>query len=242
VRTGRPKPPLTVFTGIFGLAAYTVTRRMRELGIRVALGAHHIQGLRAALGRVALLLGLGSAAGLLLAAAASHYWRASFTRRRRTTRRRLRGGHDDDANLASIGGASRAASSGGSPGTTSSTRVRLKNIAHELGRFCPCLPKARPSRWRGSRSRGRHWRDILREIGSGARKEPAFKRNAANFAVGGGFRFAVALDPALRTGGYACRYLKGESMVLGVLVEVNVFVASSGRSFEADVHGIRCAR
>jgi len=58
-------------TGIFGLAAYTVTRRMRELGIRVALGAHHIQVLRAALGRVALLLGLGSVAGLLLASAAS---------------------------------------------------------------------------------------------------------------------------------------------------------------------------
>jgi predicted permease len=59
-------------TGIFGLAAYTVTRRMRELGIRVALGANHMQVLRAALGRIALLLGLGSVAGLLLGAAASH--------------------------------------------------------------------------------------------------------------------------------------------------------------------------
>ena len=58
-------------TGIFGLASYTVTRRMRELGIRVALGAHYIQVLRAALGRVALLLGVGSVAGLLLGAAAS---------------------------------------------------------------------------------------------------------------------------------------------------------------------------
>ena len=58
-------------TGIFGLAAYTVTRRMRELGIRVALGAHRMQVLRAALGRIALLLGLGSVAGLLLGATAS---------------------------------------------------------------------------------------------------------------------------------------------------------------------------
>jgi predicted permease len=58
-------------TGIFGMAAYTVTRRMRELGIRVALGAHRMQVLRAALGRIALLLGLGSVAGLLLGAAAS---------------------------------------------------------------------------------------------------------------------------------------------------------------------------
>jgi ABC-type antimicrobial peptide transport system permease subunit len=44
---------------------------MRELGIRVALSAHHTNQLRAALGRVALLLGLGSVAGLLLGAAAS---------------------------------------------------------------------------------------------------------------------------------------------------------------------------
>jgi predicted permease len=57
--------------GIFGLAAYTVTRRMRELGIRVALGARHIEVLRAALGRVAILLGIGSVAGLILGAAAS---------------------------------------------------------------------------------------------------------------------------------------------------------------------------
>jgi predicted permease len=58
-------------TGIFGLAAYTVTRHMRELGIRVALGAHHMQVLQAALGRIALLLGLGSVAGLLIGAVAS---------------------------------------------------------------------------------------------------------------------------------------------------------------------------
>jgi predicted permease len=58
-------------TGIFGLAAYTVTRRMRELGIRVALGAHRIQVLRAALGRIALILAFGSVVGLLTGAAAS---------------------------------------------------------------------------------------------------------------------------------------------------------------------------
>jgi predicted permease len=58
-------------TGTFGLAAYTVTRRMRELGIRVALGAHYIQVLRAALSRIALLLGFGSVAGLLLGLVAS---------------------------------------------------------------------------------------------------------------------------------------------------------------------------
>jgi predicted permease len=53
-------------TGIFGLAAYTVSRRMRELGIRVALGAKRTQVLEAAVGRAFKLLAVGSAAGLVL--------------------------------------------------------------------------------------------------------------------------------------------------------------------------------
>lgn len=53
-------------TGIFGLGAYTVSRRLRELGIRVALGAQRKEVLRAALGRVLRLLAIGSVAGLLL--------------------------------------------------------------------------------------------------------------------------------------------------------------------------------
>jgi ABC-type antimicrobial peptide transport system permease subunit len=52
-------------TGISGMAAYSVSRRMKELGIRVALGARQTQVLRAAVGRPVLLLSLGSAAGLL---------------------------------------------------------------------------------------------------------------------------------------------------------------------------------
>ncbi len=62
---------LLAVTGIFGQANYTVSRRMRELGIRVALGAQSEQVLRAALGRMAWLLGIGSAVGLLLGVAAS---------------------------------------------------------------------------------------------------------------------------------------------------------------------------
>jgi predicted permease len=54
-------------TGIFGLAAYTVSKRMRELGIRVALGAKRTEVLKAALGRAVKLLAFGSAAGLALA-------------------------------------------------------------------------------------------------------------------------------------------------------------------------------
>lgn len=57
-------------TGIFGMASYTVSRRMHELGIRVALGAQNRHVLHAALGRAALLLGIGSVAGLALGFAA----------------------------------------------------------------------------------------------------------------------------------------------------------------------------
>jgi hypothetical protein len=53
-------------TGIFGMAAYSVSRRLKELGIRVALGAQRKEVLQAALGRAFRLLAVGSAAGLLL--------------------------------------------------------------------------------------------------------------------------------------------------------------------------------
>jgi len=53
-------------TGIFGLAAYSVSKRLRELGIRMALGAQRKEVLQAALRRAFKLLAFGSAAGLLL--------------------------------------------------------------------------------------------------------------------------------------------------------------------------------
>src|ERR1019366_8105929 len=52
-------------TGIFGMAAYNVSQRMKELGIRVALGARKTQVMSAAVGRPMVLLGVGSAVGLL---------------------------------------------------------------------------------------------------------------------------------------------------------------------------------
>lgn len=58
-------------TGIFGMAAYSVSKRLRELGIRIALGAQRNEVLRAALGRVFRLLTFGSALGLLLGLAAT---------------------------------------------------------------------------------------------------------------------------------------------------------------------------
>jgi predicted permease len=51
-------------TGIFGMASYTVSKRLRELGIRMALGARRKQVLRAALGRAFVLLSIGSVAGM----------------------------------------------------------------------------------------------------------------------------------------------------------------------------------
>jgi len=58
-------------TGIFGLAAHSLSKRKRELGIRMALGAQRTDVLRAALGRALNLLAVGSAAGLLLGILAS---------------------------------------------------------------------------------------------------------------------------------------------------------------------------
>jgi len=58
-------------TGIFGMAAYSVSKRLRELGIRIALGAGRREVLHAALGRALQLLALGSLVGLILGILAS---------------------------------------------------------------------------------------------------------------------------------------------------------------------------
>jgi len=57
-------------TGIFGVAMYNVSRRMKELGIRVALGARMRDVMNVALGRPIMLLGVGSMVGLLLSSLA----------------------------------------------------------------------------------------------------------------------------------------------------------------------------
>ena len=58
-------------TGIFGMAAYSVSKRLRELGIRMALGARRREVLRAALKRPFRLLAFGSGVGLLVGILAS---------------------------------------------------------------------------------------------------------------------------------------------------------------------------
>jgi len=57
---------MVAVTGIFGMAAYNVSRRMKELGIRVALGARTKHVMSVAVGRPIVLLGVGSLVGLLL--------------------------------------------------------------------------------------------------------------------------------------------------------------------------------
>ena len=58
-------------TGVFGMAMHSVCKRMKEFGIRVALGAQAARLMRSALGRPLLLLFSGSAAGLLAGVIAS---------------------------------------------------------------------------------------------------------------------------------------------------------------------------
>jgi predicted permease len=62
---------MLAITGIFGLAACSVSRRLREIGIRMALGAQRKEVLGAALGRSIKLLVVGSVAGLLAGVLAS---------------------------------------------------------------------------------------------------------------------------------------------------------------------------
>jgi predicted permease len=53
-------------TGIYGIAAYAVSRRRREIGIRLAIGAQPREILRVVLGRTSALLLIGSIAGFVL--------------------------------------------------------------------------------------------------------------------------------------------------------------------------------
>jgi predicted permease len=57
---------MLAITGIFGMASYTVSKRLREFGIRIALGANQRKVLGAALGRAFRLLAIGSVAGIIL--------------------------------------------------------------------------------------------------------------------------------------------------------------------------------
>jgi predicted permease len=63
-------------TGLYGVVAFTVSRRQREIGIRVALGADRARVLRMILGQGLRPVAGGCAIGLLLAAGGGHLIRA----------------------------------------------------------------------------------------------------------------------------------------------------------------------
>jgi len=56
---------MLALTGILGMAAYNVSRRMKEIGIRMALGARQRHVIHTAAGRPFVLLGMGSFMGLV---------------------------------------------------------------------------------------------------------------------------------------------------------------------------------
>jgi ABC-type antimicrobial peptide transport system permease subunit len=61
-------------TGVYGIMAYAVSRRTREIGIRMALGAAPAQVLRVVLSRTAVLVGLGTSIGLAISLAAGKFF------------------------------------------------------------------------------------------------------------------------------------------------------------------------
>ena len=62
---------MLMVTGVYGLAAYSVSRRAREISIRMAIGARPRQVLQTVFGRTGMLLGAGSLAGTALGLAGS---------------------------------------------------------------------------------------------------------------------------------------------------------------------------
>ncbi|MGH9760507.1 MAG: FtsX-like permease family protein, partial [Blastocatellia bacterium] len=57
---------LLAIAGLYGLVAYNVSRRTREIGIRMALGAASSDVLRLMMGKGVVLVGIGTAIGLAL--------------------------------------------------------------------------------------------------------------------------------------------------------------------------------
>jgi predicted permease len=63
---------LMAVAGLYGLVAYNVSRRTREIGIRMALGAGRSDVLRMVIGKGLVLVGMGTAIGLAMGFAVEH--------------------------------------------------------------------------------------------------------------------------------------------------------------------------
>ena len=63
---------LLAIAGLYGLVAYNVSRRTREIGIRMAIGARPSDILRLVMGKGLALVGMGAAIGLAMAFALEH--------------------------------------------------------------------------------------------------------------------------------------------------------------------------
>lgn len=74
---------MLAITGIFGMAACSMSTRLRELGIRVALGAQGKEVLSAALGRALKLLASDQLSGWCWVCSRAACWRLSCMRQRR---------------------------------------------------------------------------------------------------------------------------------------------------------------
>ncbi|WP_321473710.1 ABC transporter permease [uncultured Paludibaculum sp.] len=57
---------LLAMAGLYGLVAYNVSRRTREIGIRIAIGASQLDVLRLVMGQGLVLVGVGTVIGLVL--------------------------------------------------------------------------------------------------------------------------------------------------------------------------------
>jgi ABC-type antimicrobial peptide transport system permease subunit len=63
---------LMAIAGLYGLVAYNVSRRTREIGIRMALGAASSDVLRLMMGKGLVLVGIGAVIGLVLGFGVEH--------------------------------------------------------------------------------------------------------------------------------------------------------------------------
>jgi putative ABC transport system permease protein len=64
---------LLAMLGLYGVMSYNMTRRLNEIGIRMALGAQQSRVLRTVMGEVAILIGIGLAIGLAATVSVTHF-------------------------------------------------------------------------------------------------------------------------------------------------------------------------